>query len=97
MGEIILIVDSDTQVPEDCFRDAAREFAESPEVAILQHESDGESHSISSTLISTYRYSYAGCPPFLRERHHILYPAYQPLYLHACANGEVAPFVGHNA
>ena len=47
MGEIILIVDSDTQVPEDCFRDAARELAECPEVAIIQHESDGESHSIS--------------------------------------------------
>lgn len=39
MGEIILIVDSDTIVPEDCFRDAARELAESPEVAIIQHES----------------------------------------------------------
>ena len=47
MGEIILIVDSDTQVPGDCFRDAARELAESPELAILQHESDGESHSTS--------------------------------------------------
>ena len=47
MGEIILIVDSDTQVPEDCFRDAARELAESPELAILQHESDGEPHSTS--------------------------------------------------
>lgn len=43
VGEIILIVDSDTKVPEDCFRDAAREFAESPEVAIIQHSSDGTS------------------------------------------------------
>ena len=39
IGEVILIVDSDTIVPEDCFRDAARELAESPEVAIIQHES----------------------------------------------------------
>ena len=39
IGEIILIVDSDTVVPEDCFRDAARELAESPEVAIILHES----------------------------------------------------------
>lgn len=39
VGEIILIVDSDTVVPEDCLRDAARELAESPEVAIIQHES----------------------------------------------------------
>jgi Glycosyl transferase family group 2 len=39
VGEIILLVDSDTIVPEDCFRDAARELAECPEVAIIQHES----------------------------------------------------------
>ena len=39
VGEIILLVDSDTVVPEDCLRDAAREMAESPEVAIIQHES----------------------------------------------------------
>jgi len=39
IGEIILLVDSDTVVPEDCLRDAAREMAESPEVAIIQHES----------------------------------------------------------
>ncbi|KAJ7705084.1 glycosyl transferase family group 2-domain-containing protein [Mycena olivaceomarginata] len=40
VGEIILIIDSDTIVPEDCFRDAAREMYESPDVAIIQHESD---------------------------------------------------------
>ena len=39
MGEIVLIIDSDTIVPEDCFRDAAREMYESPDVAIIQHES----------------------------------------------------------
>ena len=39
IGEIILLVDSDTVVPEDCLRDAAREMAESPGVAIIQHES----------------------------------------------------------
>jgi hypothetical protein len=59
IGEIILLVDSDTVVPEvssvriarwlatwcsyciikDCLRDAARELAECPEVAIIQHES----------------------------------------------------------
>jgi cellulose synthase/poly-beta-1,6-N-acetylglucosamine synthase-like glycosyltransferase len=39
IGEIILLVDSDTVVPEDCLRDAAREMAESPEVAIIQHVS----------------------------------------------------------
>lgn len=39
IGEIILLVDADTVVPEDCLRDAARELAESPEVAIIQHDS----------------------------------------------------------
>jgi hypothetical protein len=39
VGDIILLVDSDTIVPEDCLRDAARELAECPEVAIIQHES----------------------------------------------------------
>lgn len=57
VGQVILIVDSDTIVPEvlhsrlvhylrmlndrsqDCFRDAVRELAECPEVAIIQHES----------------------------------------------------------
>jgi len=45
MGEIVLIIDSDTVVPEDCFRDAAREMGESPDVAIIQHES-GERSSV---------------------------------------------------
>lgn len=40
IGEIVLLVDSDTIVPEDCLRDAAREMNESPTVAIIQHESD---------------------------------------------------------
>ncbi|ORY29216.1 hypothetical protein BCR33DRAFT_745329 [Rhizoclosmatium globosum] len=39
MGELILIVDSDTRVPQDCFLDAAAELTQSPEVAILQHSS----------------------------------------------------------
>ena len=49
MGEIVLIIDSDTVVPEDCFRDAAREMGESPDVAIIQHES-GEQSSFLSIL-----------------------------------------------
>ena len=40
MGEIILIVGSDTVVPEDCLHDAAWELAECPEVGIIQHKSD---------------------------------------------------------
>lgn len=40
VGELILIVDSDTVVSEDCFRDAAREQHACPDVGIIQHESD---------------------------------------------------------
>ena len=39
IGEIVLIMDSDTVVPEDCLHNAARELAESPDVTIIQHES----------------------------------------------------------
>ena len=39
IGEIVLIVDSDTVVPEDCLRNAVRELAESPDIAIIQHKS----------------------------------------------------------
>lgn len=34
-GEIILLIDSDTRVPPDCFMDASLEMLESPEVAIM--------------------------------------------------------------
>jgi cellulose synthase/poly-beta-1,6-N-acetylglucosamine synthase-like glycosyltransferase len=81
MGEIILMVDSDTIVPEDCFRDAAREMAESPEVAIIQHESD--------VLQVAHHYFENGIAYFTRRVNKSI--------SFACANGEVAAFVGHNA
>jgi len=71
MGEIILIIDSDTIVPEDCFRDAAREMFESPDVAIIQHES-GEFFSSfffilspDHMLIVLVRRCHASSPPLL--------------------------------
>ena len=81
IGEIILIVDSDTIVPEDCFRDAARELAESPEVAIIQHESD--------VMQVAHHYFENGIAHFTRRINKCISLG--------CANGEVAPFVGHNA
>lgn len=39
MGDLILLIDSDTRVPVDCFLDAASEFHHSPMVAIIQHQS----------------------------------------------------------
>ncbi|KZV89656.1 hypothetical protein EXIGLDRAFT_740933 [Exidia glandulosa HHB12029] len=81
MGEIILIVDSDTQVPEDCLRDAAREMAESPEVAIIQHVSDA--------MQVAHHYFENAISYFTRRINHAISVA--------CSNGEIAPFVGHNA
>lgn len=81
MGEIILIIDSDTIVPEDCFRDAARELAESPEIAIIQHESD--------VMQVAHHYFENGIAHFTRRINKCISLG--------CANGEVAPFVGHNA
>jgi len=81
MGEIILIIDSDTVVPVDCFRDAAREMYASPEVAIIQHESD--------VLQVAHHYFENGITHFTRRINKCISLG--------CANGEVAPFVGHNA
>ncbi|KAF9532825.1 glycosyl transferase family group 2-domain-containing protein [Crepidotus variabilis] len=81
VGEIILIIDSDTVVPEDCFRDAAREMYESPDVAIIQHESD--------VLQVAHHYFENGITHFTRRINKCISLG--------CANGEVAPFVGHNA
>ncbi|EJF59432.1 hypothetical protein DICSQDRAFT_108818 [Dichomitus squalens LYAD-421 SS1] len=81
VGEIILIVDSDTIVPEDCLRDAARELAECPEVAIIQHESD--------VMQVAHHYFENGITHFTRRINRCISMC--------CANGEVAPFVGHNA
>ncbi|KAM6494911.1 Glycosyl transferase family group 2 domain containing protein [Amanita muscaria] len=81
IGEIILIVDSDTIVPEDCLRDAAREMYECPEVAVIQHESD--------VMQIAHHYFENGLAYFTRRINKCISMT--------CANGEVAPFVGHNA
>ncbi|KAJ3710311.1 glycosyl transferase family group 2-domain-containing protein [Lentinula raphanica] len=81
VGDIILIVDSDTIVPEDCFRDAARELAECPDVAIIQHESD--------VMQVAHHFFENGIAHFTRRINKCISMG--------CANGEVAPFVGHNA
>ncbi|KAF5347443.1 hypothetical protein D9756_011118 [Leucocoprinus leucothites] len=81
VGDIILLVDSDTVVPEDCLRDAAREMAECPDVAIIQHESD--------VMQVAFHYFESGIAHFTRRINKCISLG--------CANGEVAPFVGHNA
>ena len=39
VGDYILLIDSDTRVPQDCLIDAATEMEQSPEVGILQYSS----------------------------------------------------------
>jgi len=53
IGEIILIIDCDTRIPEDCLLDAVNEFHEIRDVAILQHKSAGmrAAHSYQETGI----------------------------------------------
>ncbi|KAF6752647.1 glycosyl transferase family group 2-domain-containing protein [Ephemerocybe angulata] len=81
VGDIILLVDSDTIVPEDCLRDAARELAECPDVAVIQHESD--------VMQVANHYFENGIAYFTKRINRCISIG--------CANGEVAPFVGHNA
>ncbi|WVR04423.1 hypothetical protein IAU60_001425 [Kwoniella sp. DSM 27419] len=80
-GEVILIVDSDTRVPEDCFADAVSEMKESPEVAIIQH--------MSGVMQVAHHFFENGIAHFTRSIQHAI--------SYCCASGEVAPFVGHNA
>ncbi|ODO03115.1 hypothetical protein I350_05960 [Cryptococcus amylolentus CBS 6273] len=80
-GEIILIIDSDTRVPEDCFADAVTEMKESPEVAIIQH--------MSGVMQVANHFFENGVAHFTRGIQHAI--------SYCCASGEVAPFVGHNA
>ncbi|KAF9230491.1 glycosyl transferase family group 2-domain-containing protein [Melanogaster broomeanus] len=90
LGEIILIVEADTVVPEDCFRDAARELAECPEVAIIQHESSQSSTSFRQRRhAGRFHYFENGIAHFTRRINKCISIGH--------ANGKVAPFVGHNA
>ncbi|WWC87221.1 uncharacterized protein L201_002109 [Kwoniella dendrophila CBS 6074] len=81
IGEVILIIDSDTRVPEDCFADAVSEMKESPEVAIIQH--------MSGVMQVAHHFFENGIAHFTRSIQHAI--------SYCAASGEVAPFVGHNA
>lgn len=81
MGDYILLVDSDTRVPEDCLLDAVSEMEQSPQVAILQYSS-----GVMNVTDSFFEKSIT----FFTN---LVYTAIR----YAVANGDVAPFVGHNA
>ncbi|ORY85572.1 glycosyl transferase family group 2-domain-containing protein [Protomyces lactucae-debilis] len=81
IGDIILIIDSDTRIPSDCFLDAASEFAESPELGILQNSS--------GVMQVTHDFWENSLAYFTRNIYFSI--------RYACAAGDVAAFVGHNA
>ncbi|PNS19283.1 hypothetical protein CAC42_2460 [Sphaceloma murrayae] len=81
MGDYILLIDSDTQVPVDCLLDACSEMEQSPEVGIMQFSS--------GVMQVTWTYFENGITFFTN----LIYTAIR----YTVSNGDVAPFVGHNA
>ena len=81
IGDYILLIDSDTRVPTDCFLDAVNEMELSPRVAIIQYSS--------GVMNVTSSFFEKGITFFTN----LIYTAIR----YAVANGDVAPFVGHNA
>ena len=81
VGEIILIVDSDTRVPVDCLLYGAAEMFLSPEVAIVQHNT--------GVMQVAHDYFENGITYFTN----LVYTSIR----FSIGSGEVAPFVGHNA
>ena len=81
IGEYILLIDSDTRVPTDCFLDAVSEMEQSPQVAIIQYSS--------GVMNVTDSFFEKGITFFTN----LIYSQIR----YAIANGDVAPFVGHNA
>lgn len=81
MGELILLIDSDTRVPVDCFLDAASEFHHAPQVAIIQHDSGVM--QVSWDFWENAITYFTKCIYFSLQ--------------FATAAGDTAAFVGHNA
>lgn len=81
IGELILLIDSDTRIPADSLLPSAWEMASSPDVGILQH--------CSGVLIVGSGFFEKSLAYFMRFVYFFI--SWQT------ATGEVAPFVGHNA
>ncbi|KAK3695765.1 glycosyl transferase family group 2-domain-containing protein [Podospora appendiculata] len=81
VGDYILIIDSDTRVPADCLLDAVSEMELSPDVGIMQFSS--------GVMQVVHTYFENGITFFTN----LIYSAIR----YTVSNGDVAPFVGHNA
>lgn len=81
MGDYILLIDSDTRVPTDCFLDTVTELENSPQVAIIQMNT--------GVMNVTNSFFEHGITYFTN----LVYSNIK----YGISNGDVAPFVGHNA
>lgn len=81
IGDYILLVDSDTRIPEDCLLEAVSEMEQCKNVAVLQYSS--------GVMNVTNNFFEKGISFFTN----LVYTQIK----FAVANGDVAPFVGHNA
>ncbi|KAF2848353.1 hypothetical protein T440DRAFT_500482 [Plenodomus tracheiphilus IPT5] len=81
VGDYILLIDSDTRIPNDCLLEAVSEMEISPQVAILQYSS--------GVMNVTDNFFEKGITFFTN----MIYT----MIRFAVAGGDVAPFVGHNA
>ncbi|KAL2192596.1 glycosyl transferase family group 2-domain-containing protein [Corynascus similis CBS 632.67] len=81
IGDYILLIDSDTRVPADCLLDAVSEMELSPDVGIMQFSS--------GVMQVVHTYFENGITFFTN----LIYTAIR----YTVSNGDVAPFVGHNA
>ncbi|KAK4186324.1 putative glycosyltransferase [Podospora australis] len=81
VGDYILLIDSDTRVPSDCLLDAVSEMELSPDVGIMQFSS--------GVMQVVHTYFENGITFFTN----LIYSAIR----YTVSNGDVAPFVGHNA
>ncbi|KAI1186053.1 glycosyl transferase family group 2-domain-containing protein [Nemania serpens] len=81
IGDYILIIDSDTRVPEDCLLDAVSEMEQSPQVAILQ---------FTSGVMRVSESFFEGGVEWFTN---LIYSA----ITYTVSIGDSVPFVGHNA
>ena len=81
IGDYILLIDSDTRVPSDCLLDSVSELEACPDVGILQH---------SSGVMQVAHNFFENGVAFFTD---LIYTAIR----YGVSNGDVAPFVGHNA
>ncbi|KAI1655895.1 glycosyl transferase family group 2-domain-containing protein [Daldinia decipiens] len=81
VGDYILLIDSDTRVPSDCLLDAVSEMEQSLDIGIMQFSS--------GVMQVVHTYFENGITFFTN----LIYSAIR----YTVSNGDVAPFVGHNA